>query len=674
MENMLNDAEKEKFVAIKSCIKSILFNRNASFAKMLEVSDFLQASIALGKESCNRISSQAIEFLRLHLSHELAQTVLNAVLLCDFLAKNANFVVHDHFGQKLFMKTMKSVGLKFYYSHDEEKRTIGTVIMDIIQGWGEAFEPRKSHYPHIYGTYIKLKHKYKIKFPRIDYDPDRVPIFLPPIRRNERIRRYHVGSATALDYDTLPLPVNEVYNPIDQTKYQVYDTTKTEEIQTFQVPSSCVNQCAKETKDSTADFHPQLTFSKGSKQISQSSDKPTNLDTTNNGNNPHMRENCMTIVDNHDMLEINPSNVSSTDLISVIYPAIIPHHEINVPKKLLHSSQKCTRGITTTQTERDPFDDLATDIESIKKLILDCHHAMDNRKHRKDDPPLQKSMKDCDSNKQTTISNGSQLIQDGKYYDTESCKLPHEITSRVVNLSPRTKQSPKDENFHSISSAFHSTIDNDNDGLFSPKMTANVANVNMHHATVLNDINMSKNPFDTPEKDMNIPISQFVQQANITIGRGDLIYEPEAAYEDVKNINVKEPEGWFTSTSLMIPSENYVVGVQSMQSNTVLSNTKIGGTRWTSDDNIQILCSQFEKNNSTSEPTIRFKDDIPQRLDKHSTCEATETKDIKPVIGSKASTERGTRKSYGNMVSSDPNVEIRYFGHQRVVTKKKCGV
>eukprot|EP01034_Spumella_vulgaris_P046158 gene46158-57556_t len=60
-----------------------------------------------------------------------------------------------------------------------------TLGIDCIQAWGEAFISRSALYPHIYETYHKMRYKYHIPFPRVDFDPTRVPIFLGPITTKE---------------------------------------------------------------------------------------------------------------------------------------------------------------------------------------------------------------------------------------------------------------------------------------------------------------------------------------------------------------------------------------------------------------------------------------------------------------------------------------------------------
>eukprot|EP01034_Spumella_vulgaris_P025877 gene25877-32382_t len=63
---------------------------------------------------------------------------------------------------------------------------VSAFAIDCIQAWGEAFTSRRALYPHINDTYYKIRYKYHIRFPRMDFDPTRVPIFLGDVTDRER--------------------------------------------------------------------------------------------------------------------------------------------------------------------------------------------------------------------------------------------------------------------------------------------------------------------------------------------------------------------------------------------------------------------------------------------------------------------------------------------------------
>jgi hypothetical protein len=89
-------------------------------------------------------------------------------------------------GDELFMTTLSKISRVWLKGFGSKSKMVGNYGLDTLQAWGEAFESRKYLYPHIYGTYTKLRAKTYIKFPGIQYDQRRVPIFLGPISVNEK--------------------------------------------------------------------------------------------------------------------------------------------------------------------------------------------------------------------------------------------------------------------------------------------------------------------------------------------------------------------------------------------------------------------------------------------------------------------------------------------------------
>ena len=100
--------------------------------------------------------------------------------------KNCGLKIHVLVGEELFMKTLSKISRVWLRGYSYRSKRIGNLGLDTIQAWGEAFETRKYLYPHIYGTYMKLRAKSYIKFPGIQYDKRRVPIFLGPISLKEK--------------------------------------------------------------------------------------------------------------------------------------------------------------------------------------------------------------------------------------------------------------------------------------------------------------------------------------------------------------------------------------------------------------------------------------------------------------------------------------------------------
>jgi hypothetical protein len=100
--------------------------------------------------------------------------------------KNCGTKVHVLVGEELFMTTLSKITRVWLRGFSSRSKVVGQYGLDTIQAWGEAFESRRYLYPHIYGTYTKLRAKSYIKFPGIQYDQRRVPIFLGPISHHEK--------------------------------------------------------------------------------------------------------------------------------------------------------------------------------------------------------------------------------------------------------------------------------------------------------------------------------------------------------------------------------------------------------------------------------------------------------------------------------------------------------
>ena len=149
------------------------------------------------------VLSEVVHYLRSLLLSADTELVYHTLVLLDHIVKNSGFILHVMIGRRKFMKTMSHVARKhtaeIYYAN----KRVGNLALDCIQAWGEAFYPREEHYPHICHTYTKLKYKYKMHFPRPDFDPTRVPIFLDDVSRIEKAMAYSFNNEVELNYDRL---------------------------------------------------------------------------------------------------------------------------------------------------------------------------------------------------------------------------------------------------------------------------------------------------------------------------------------------------------------------------------------------------------------------------------------------------------------------------------------
>ena len=125
------------------------------------------------------------EYLRILLLSSDYHHVYCSVIIQDGLIKNGDYRVHTVIGRYMNMKTLSKVSRRRQLGKTKEETALGYFIADVIQAWGEAFEPRAALYPYIPETYHRLKFKHSCLFLRPDYDPTRVPIFLPEMTRQQ---------------------------------------------------------------------------------------------------------------------------------------------------------------------------------------------------------------------------------------------------------------------------------------------------------------------------------------------------------------------------------------------------------------------------------------------------------------------------------------------------------
>eukprot|EP01031_Cornospumella_fuschlensis_P024842 gene24842-30018_t len=125
------------------------------------------------------ILAEVVFLLRKKLKSPTPQVTLLTLHLLEGLVKN---LPPPHFFEALndpkFTSDMCSVARKYSVkSTSSDQREVGERVLDIIQGWGEAFLPRRATYPHLVEMYFTLRKEglpFKVNN---QFDPSRVPIF-----------------------------------------------------------------------------------------------------------------------------------------------------------------------------------------------------------------------------------------------------------------------------------------------------------------------------------------------------------------------------------------------------------------------------------------------------------------------------------------------------------------
>ena len=193
-------------------------------SKWCEILDEIEVTKSIGVKNSMKALESTVLYLRHKLLYGDTQTVYYTVLLLDVLVKNSGYRIHVLIGRKVFMKTMSVISRRYLAKPGLDFKRIAELIIgtefslqisfisiqsctpnkDCIQAWGEAFLPRRHMYPYIYETYMKTRYKYGIRFPRPDFDPTRVPIFLGPISQPEKqiVNQYGQEGSSA-SYETI---------------------------------------------------------------------------------------------------------------------------------------------------------------------------------------------------------------------------------------------------------------------------------------------------------------------------------------------------------------------------------------------------------------------------------------------------------------------------------------
>ena len=110
-------------------------------------------------------------------SFKTAKTVQLALHLIECLVKNCGIRLHTAVNDEAFMDDLMKVARKYTSKTGADNRAVAELVLDIIQGWGEAFLPKQKQFPNIVKAYHTLR-KEGLPF-KPQYDASRVPIFTP---------------------------------------------------------------------------------------------------------------------------------------------------------------------------------------------------------------------------------------------------------------------------------------------------------------------------------------------------------------------------------------------------------------------------------------------------------------------------------------------------------------
>jgi hypothetical protein len=107
------------------------------------------------------------------------------IRLMESLVTNCGPVWHQAMNDPKVTQDIAAVARKFSQKMGSENRSVAEALLDVVQGWGEAFLPRQKQYPHIVNLYFTLRKEglpFKVNN---QFDPNRVPIFVDNSSRRE---------------------------------------------------------------------------------------------------------------------------------------------------------------------------------------------------------------------------------------------------------------------------------------------------------------------------------------------------------------------------------------------------------------------------------------------------------------------------------------------------------
>jgi hypothetical protein len=198
----LQGAAKEQFQSLRRKID--LYNlETVTTENLVRILDAIEEVKSCGNDRAVIVLSEIVNYLRTLLLSRDTEVVFHTVILLDCIVKNSGFIMHILIGRRKFMKTLSLIARRHLNEPSQTHKRVGVFALDCLQAWGEAFYPRQEFYPHIYGTYLKLRTKYKVKFPRPDFDPTRVPIFLGVVSATERVIANKFNNEVRVQYGSV---------------------------------------------------------------------------------------------------------------------------------------------------------------------------------------------------------------------------------------------------------------------------------------------------------------------------------------------------------------------------------------------------------------------------------------------------------------------------------------
>jgi hypothetical protein len=172
--------EKAIYEDIKNEINK-LFDKNVPLNNvMFNVVRKLNHTDHLGMDESIPLCKAVFKYLRHCLIDTLSSTgYYKVVHLLDALVRKSGIRVHVLVGRRRFLQTLSLTARQWKrHANDPVAQESADFAFDCIQAWHEAFYDLRAIFPEYQVVYYKLVWKYKVKFPRPEDDPSRLPIFM----------------------------------------------------------------------------------------------------------------------------------------------------------------------------------------------------------------------------------------------------------------------------------------------------------------------------------------------------------------------------------------------------------------------------------------------------------------------------------------------------------------
>ncbi|RHY46293.1 hypothetical protein DYB26_003075, partial [Aphanomyces astaci] len=124
------------------------------------------------------VRHEAIRMVRMRLAHFSPTVVLSALHLTEAIVKNCGKAIRARIAHPKFMNTMDLLYKEHRGKVGHTHLLIVERVLELVQGWGEAFLPYRRDFPGFSDTYHRMC-KEGVPFPA-QYDASRAPVLSPP--------------------------------------------------------------------------------------------------------------------------------------------------------------------------------------------------------------------------------------------------------------------------------------------------------------------------------------------------------------------------------------------------------------------------------------------------------------------------------------------------------------